>query len=251
MASQQKQVINKVKLMTHHKSNAKMYANKYKLDIVNVTWEDSARFKKYVHFLQSNQNYIISNNIIIICMSYNSSIWGPCISDMTLQVDNERMPVIREPNYSDKTWDVKIEKIPIVIGNQCLIDDDIKNDNNNGNNLQTISLKEYLCKFDKYMTKPMENIDINLLRKNNKDSHVIMSSQCCFLPIQKSKETKFNIALYNYQSRIKDPAVLVIVSTSRGTSAQIIEGHEQKLLFNNHGRKGIDLFPVCFVYILC
>ena len=45
------------------------------------------------------------------------------------------------------------------------------------------------------------------------------------------------MALFNYQSKKADPAVLVIVSTSKGTSAQIIEGNEQKLLFNNYGRK--------------
>ena len=45
------------------------------------------------------------------------------------------------------------------------------------------------------------------------------------------------MALFNYQSKKSDPAVLVIVSTSKGTSAQIIEGNEQKLLFNNYGRK--------------
>merc|ERR1712038_1815733 len=64
-----------------------------------------------------------------------------------------------------------------------------------------------------------------------------MSSQACFLPIIKSEETKFNVALYNYQSQPKNPGVLVIVSTSKGSSAQIIEGKEQYLLFNNNGKK--------------
>merc|ERR1712083_360823 len=74
-------------------------------------------------------------------------------------------------------------------------------------------------------------------KKENKDSHVIMSSQTCFLPIKSGEETKFNVALFNYQSQPKNPAVLVIVSTSKGSSAQIIEGKEQHLLFNNFGKK--------------
>merc|ERR1719384_2648885 len=79
---------------------------------------------------------------------------------------------------------------------------------------------------------------INLLNsKENGDSHVIMSSQACFLPIIRSEETKFNVALYNYQSQPKNPAVLVIVSTAKGASAQIIEGREQYLLFNHNGKK--------------
>merc|ERR1719242_1816944 len=69
------------------------------------------------------------------------------------------------------------------------------------------------------------------------DSHMVMSSQCCFLPIEKGKETKFSVALFNYQSKPKDPAVLVIVSTSKGTSAQIVEGQEQEMVFNNFGQK--------------
>merc|ERR1719384_2188389 len=78
---------------------------------------------------------------------------------------------------------------------------------------------------------------INLLNsKENGDSHVIMSSQACFLPIIRSEETKFNVALYNYQSSEKNPALLVIVSTAKGASAQIIEGREQYLLFNHNGK---------------
>jgi hypothetical protein len=35
-------------------------------------------------------------------------------------------------------------------------------------------------------------------------------------------EAKFNVNLYNYQSRTGDPAVLAIVATAQGTSAQIV-----------------------------
>ena len=81
-----------------------------------------------------------------------------------------------------------------------------------------------------------KNKKINLLRRGNKDSHVIMSSQTCFLPIEQRKETKFNVALYNYQSQQENPAVLVIVSTSKGSSVQIIDGTTtQYLVFNNNG----------------
>merc|ERR1719242_2310873 len=134
------------------------------------------------------------------CARNKGSSWGPCISDMTLRVNQSCMPVIRQPNFSDKTWDVKMKDIPIVLG--------------------------------------FKKKGINLLSsKENGDSHVIMSSQACFLPILKGEETKFNVALYNYQSQPKNPAVLVIVSTSKGSSAQIIEGRTQHLLFNHNGKK--------------
>merc|ERR1719325_537290 len=108
--------------------------------------------------------------------------------------------------------------------------------------LQTISLSDYLCNFSDFMTNDVYRGNgkkgINLLSsKENGDSHVIVSSQACFLPIVKEEATKFNVALYNYQSQPKNPAVLVIVSTSKGCSAQIIEGQTQTLLFNNYGKK--------------
>ncbi|ETO11852.1 hypothetical protein RFI_25525 [Reticulomyxa filosa] len=172
---------------------------------MNVTWEDNARNKDsasgYVFFLKKKRR----------------RKKFPCISDMTLQVNKELMPVIREPNYSDKTWDMSMDKMVIVVGNE-------KKDQS----LKSIPLKEYLESFDQYMSKPPANTKLNLLRKGDnkedKDTHVIMSSQACFLPVEASAETKFNVALYNYQSRSENPAILVIVSTSKGSSAQIIEG---------------------------
>merc|ERR1712113_1193989 len=100
------------------------------------------------------------------------------------------------------------------------------------------SLSDYLSNFGDFITNKEYKKEINLLsQKESKDSHVIMSSQACFLPIQSGEETKFNVALFNYQSKLKNPAVLVIVSTAKGSSAQIIEGKEQNLLFNNFGKK--------------
>ena len=162
---------------------------------------------------------------------------------MTLQVNGSMMPVIRQPNFSDKTWDVKMKDIPIVVGNHT---------ENTKEKLQTISLSDYLENFSDFMTNdhyrdngtygPLHRFyrgdGINLLsQKESGDSHVIMSSQACFLPIIRGEETKFNVALYNYQSEAKNPAVLVIVSTSKGASAQIIEGRTQHLLFNHNGKK--------------
>lgn len=137
------------------------------------------------------------------------------------------MPVIRKPNFSDETWDVKMNKIPLVVGNE---------NEDKTTKLKSVTLDEYLKNFTKYTSQKIDK-EINLLRDNDKDSHVIMSSQACFLPVPKGEETKFNVALYNYQSQKNNPAVLVIVCSAKGTSAQIIEGTDQKLLFNNNGIK--------------
>ena len=147
-------VINNVKKMAWD-AKANQIANGQSLSINTVSYEDCARNK--------------------------FSVWGPCISDMTLQVNDQRMPVIREPNYTDKTWDVETDKIPLVVGNH---------DTNPGAQLKTVSLRDYLENFNDYMSAPpTNNKKINLLANDmfakQTDKHVVMSSQCCFLPIEK------------------------------------------------------------------
>jgi len=180
---------------------ARKYADKYGLDIVNVTWEDNARFK--------------------------NSCWGPCISDMTLQVNDRRLPVIRTPNFEDLTWDVEIDKIPLVVGNES------------GEPLRTVTLKEYLQNFRDYLHNPNDWTGSNRSLLADRDTHVIMSAQACFLPVPKTGEAKFNVAIFNYQSTPSNPAVLAIVATAAGTSAQVVEcsGGAQKLYFNKNGEK--------------
>eukprot|EP01112_Ceratiomyxa_fruticulosa_P014188 TRINITY_DN4044_c0_g1_i5.p1 TRINITY_DN4044_c0_g1~~TRINITY_DN4044_c0_g1_i5.p1 ORF type:complete len:512 (-),score=104.96 TRINITY_DN4044_c0_g1_i5:151-1563(-) len=181
---------------------ARSLAGRHGLDIVNVTWEDNARSK-------------------------NSS-WGPCISDMTLMVEENRMPVIRYPNFTDLTWDVPMEKIPLIVGNET------------GGPLYAINLREYLENFRMYLN---DSTQLNWKGKNNsllapsRDSHAIMSSQACFLPVPQSGEAKFNVGIFNYQSSRGNPAVLSIVATINGTSAQIVDTNNKKLYFNKKGER--------------
>jgi hypothetical protein len=169
--------------------------------INTVSWEDNARSK-------------------------NSS-WGPCISDMTLQVNCNRLPVIRSPNFQDVTWDVEIEKIPLVIGNEA------------NEPLRTVTLKEYLRNFRDYLHEPTSWKGNAKSLLADRDTHVIMSAQACFLPIPKSDDSKFNVCIYNYQSSPGHPAVLAIVASVKGTSAQVLDGTHggQKLFFNKDGKR--------------
>jgi hypothetical protein len=199
----QREVIQKVMRMTSD-TEARNLASKYGLNITTVAWEDAARTK--------------------------GSCWGPCISDMTLNVENNALPLIRHPNYEDLTWDVAMDKIPLVVGNELP-----------GGQLYTITLKEYLQNFRMYLHKPesWKGSNTSLLAES-RDSHVIMSSQACFLPVAAGGEAKFNVSIYNYQSSSRNPAVLAIVATAQGTSAQVVEGGDwggQKLYFNKNGEK--------------
>jgi hypothetical protein len=64
---------------------------------------------------------------------------------------------------------------------------------------------------------------------------VLTSTQCCILPVQKDKKTEFAVQLFNYQSYDENPAVLVILVSKNGTSAQVLQTSNQKLFFNNNG----------------
>jgi len=196
------EVLQKVLRMPND-SEARKLAGNFGLHVNTVAWEDTARTK--------------------------GSSWGPCISDMTLMVEGSALPLVRYPNYEDLTWDVPMEKIPLVVGNEI------------GGKLYTISLKEYLEHFRMYLHNSGSwKGDKTTLLAPERDSHVIMSSQACFLPVPKSDEATFNVALYNYQSYHGNPAVLAITATSQGTSAQIVDESGwggQKLYFNKNGQR--------------
>ena len=200
-------------------SAAQRLADNFGLDILNVTWEDTGRYK-------------------------NSAV-GPNISDMTIQVQQRDpetgqynlslMPVIRKPNFSDETADIDLDKFFVLVGNE------------KGNDLERVSLKELLGDLRSYLHEP----DSWKGRRNSllapRDSHVLTSAQAAFLPIPQAGDATFNPVLFNYQSYQENPAVLTIMATREGTSMTIIDntrdGFEagqtwgQRLFFNKDGER--------------
>lgn len=172
-------------------------AKKNGLSINTISWEDTARYK--------------------------GSCWGPNISDMTLKSNKINYPVIRYPNFSDKTCDIDISKFNITVGNETT----------NGK-LTRISLKEYLENIGQYV-KRSSGSGIKSMYCKEKDSHVLASAQFCILPLQNGT-VEFNVNLYNYQSSSSNPGVLVLVASQKGTSAQAIFGGTTDLYFNVAGK---------------
>lgn len=169
--------------------------NAYGLKSHKVTWEDTGRNK--------------------------GSCWGPNISDMTLALEtgDKLMPVIRKPNFTDITHDIPIEDFKVRVGNE-------KKDSEN----KVISFKEYIKNLKTYTANDkVEDLS------NERDSVVLTTCQCCVLPCKKGGETEFNVQLFNYQSYNDNPAVLVILASKDGTSAQVLETSNQKLYFNDRG----------------
>ena len=193
-------------------------AYEYGLQILNLTWEDTGRY-------------------------YGSSV-GPNISDMTIQIQYREgpgnyslhcMPVIRYPNFEDKTADLEIDRFFILTGNE------------KGEKLTKVSLKDFLENPGKYMSFPetWEGGPQSLLA--DRDTHVLVSAQACFLPIPEEGTAEFNPVIFNYQSSQDNPAVLTILCTREGTSMTIIDNTRdafeagqtwgQRLFFNNNGER--------------
>ena len=184
----------------------------YNLNVVNVMWEDTARTA--------------------------GSVWGPNISDMTLQVRHpsepgfrELLPVIRYPNFSDKTGDAPLDCVRIKVGNE------------KGDAPTTVTLRHYLSHLSTYVSDPATYHPDNQSLVTDQDTHVLVSAQACFLPLSQAGVCEFNPVLFNYQSRPDNPAVLAIVASTEGSSATVIDNDTdlaewgQNLYFNHNGQK--------------
>ena len=195
-------------------------AKKHGLHVLDVTWEDTARF--------------------------DDSAVGPNISDMTIQVQHQIpgredyelscMPVIRYPNFSDLSGDISPDEFFLLVGNE------------KDRPLKKVTLRELLGNLRAYLHDPESwKGDRTSLLAEDRDSHVLVSAQACFLPIPKEGVAEFNPVLFNYQSRAGDPAVLTILATREGTSITVIDnvrdGFEaggtwgQRLFFNQNGER--------------
>lgn len=186
------------------------------LGVMNVMWEDTGR--------------------------YEGSSVGPNISDLTLQVREQvgqqvrtsLLPVIRYPNFTDTTADVRAEKLWVRVGNQHA-----------GGSLKAVRLTEVLKNLKEYLADPSSlKGSGNLLAR--RDTHFLVSAQHVFVPLPRTGKAEFNPVLFNYQSYPENPAVLTLLVTREGTSVRVIEnrpgdqtfqGWGQQLFFNDKGQR--------------
>ncbi|KDO21625.1 hypothetical protein SPRG_12864 [Saprolegnia parasitica CBS 223.65] len=98
--------------------------------------------------------------------------------------------------------------------------------------LTKISLQEYLSNIHKYT-----ELERSMYAPAH-DHQALVSTQACFLPIEEATgKAEFHVGLTNYQARENDPAVLVLVCTDTGTSAQVMTQRSATLFCNNKGSK--------------
>lgn len=193
-------------------------ASRRALAVQNVNWEDTGRAE--------------------------GSALGPNISDLTLQVRHQDargqfhsalMPVIRFPNFTDRTGDVPADRFFVRVGNERA-----------GEGLRSVPLTDVLKNLKAFASVPSSILGSgNVLAP--RDSHFLVSAQAVFLPIPREGKAQFNPVLFNYQSAPGSPAVLSILVTRQGTSVSVIEnkpeegsaavGWGQELYFNNGGQR--------------
>lgn len=199
---------------------AQQLAEHFGLNVLNLTWEDTGRYK--------------------------GSAVGPNISDMTIQVASMPpgsrrlavtcMPVIRFPNFSDVTCELDPKDFTLLVGNE------------RGSKLTRVSLYDFLKEPTRFLSKPDSwpgRGPKTLLAP--RDQRVLVSAQACFLPVPKSGKATFNPVVFNYQSVEDDPAVLTILATRQGTSTTIIDNKRdafatgavwgQRLFHNQNGQR--------------
>lgn len=188
--------------------NAQAVVQQHGLNLMNVTWEDTGRYK-------------------------GSSV-GPNISDMTIGVRDGNgalhpMPVIRFDDFNDNTADVQSSSFYLNVGNQS------------GSPLYPVSLATLLQNPRSFLTNPSSWSGYHSSLWAGRDSEVLVSAQACLLPVPREGQATFTPVLYNYQSYPGNPAVLAIIATRQGTSMQVIENDggymSQPLFFNRQGQR--------------
>ncbi|MBI1944618.1 MAG: hypothetical protein HYS27_02920 [Deltaproteobacteria bacterium] len=212
-----REVIRRVVLMPNDVSLQERAWYRHRLNVLNLTWEDTGR-------------------------DYGSSV-GPNISDLTLQVHEKTargsrthlLPVLRHPNFTDKTGDVPADKLWVKVGNQGAKD----------GKTSVVPLTDVLKNLKEYLSDPDSVKGAgNLLAK--RDTHFLVSAQHVFVPLPDEGKVEFNPVLFNYQSYQGSPAVLTLLVTRQGTSATIVENREedapqqawgQQLYFNHAGQE--------------
>ncbi len=188
------------------------------LSLLNVLWEDTGRWQ--------------------------GSSLGPNISDVTIEVElrdgqgptrTALMPVMRHENFTDKTGDVKLDKLMIPVGNQA-----------QSGALSYVSLRELLANPTRYMTLPGKGKIKGGTLLAQRDRHALVSAQATFLPVPREGQATFWPVIFNYQSSRKNPAVLTLLVTRQGTSMTIVDNVRdtlrpgswgQRLFFNKSGQR--------------
>jgi hypothetical protein len=197
---------------------AQRLAGAHGLQLLNLTWEDTGRWQ-------------------------GSSV-GPNISDVTIEVVSgdgagrklALMPVLRFPNFSDRTADVRLDRVYLRVGNE-----------RPGGAERVVSLRDVLADPARYLSFPGAGAIRSGSLLAPRDTHALVSAQATFLPVPQGGKATFHPVIFNYQSSAGHPAVLTLLVTRQGTSMTVVDNARdtvsggaswgQRLFFNAGGER--------------
>ena len=210
-------VVSRVAGMTRD-GRARELASRHGLQLLDVTWEDTGRWQ-------------------------GSSV-GPNISDVTIEVVSgdgagrklALMPVLRFPNFTDRTADVSLDRIFLRVGNERRDGEE-----------KVISLRDFLAEPGRYLSFPSAGGIRTGSLLAPRDTHALVSAQAAFLPVPRRGKATFHPVIFNYQSTAGSPAVLTLLVTRQGASLTVVDNARdtvsggaswgQRLFFNAGGER--------------
>jgi hypothetical protein len=146
------------------------------------------------------------------------------------------MPVIRFPNFTDRTADVRLDRIYLKVGNE-----------KKGGAERVVSLRDFLAEPGRYLSFPGAGAIGGGSLLAPRDTHALVSAQAAFLPVPRNGKATFHPVIFNYQSTAGNPAVLTILVTRQGTSFTVVDNARdtvgggaswgQRLFFNAGGER--------------
>ncbi len=194
----------------HHDFTTKEQVEDFQLTITNVSWQDAGRG--------------------------HGSAYGRNISDVRLlslyreagEIKQIAQPIIRLDNFEDKTVDINMEEVFVPVGNAWGLEKPF-----------AVTLKDLLEHMSQFLSW-REDIKGSLYLE--RDSEVLVSAQASIMPVPKGGEAHFVPAIYNYQSKPGNPAVLVILVSNRGTSITVVDNKRDTFRSEAFSRVGQMLF---------
>jgi len=198
--------------------DARRAAERHGMQLLNVLWEDTGRWQ--------------------------GSALGPNISDVTIEVrsDDARarrlalMPVLRFPNFADRTADVRLDRIWLRVGNA-----------REGSREEVVTLRDFLAEPARWLSRPEAGRIAGGSLLAPRDTHALVSAQAAFLPVPREGKATFHPVIFNYQSWSRNPAVLTLLVTRQGTSVTVVDNSRdtvpggaswgQRLFFNAAGER--------------
>lgn len=180
-------------------------------------------------YKNSDKNHPFYDSIILNKLRFYDIQWknleysenyrfGPNVCDLTLQDSSNSFPIIRKTEYFDNSVDNDISSFEVVIGNET------------DSTLKKIPLKMYLDNISLFTDAKVKGA-----LYSEKSSKIITSTQACVM-FNSNSNMEFNVKLFNCQSVI-NPAVLIIISSSQGTSSYFVLDLDNSLDFNKNGFK--------------